>query len=68
MKTSLVAVKVRNGDLAHALKIFKKKVSASGHIDELRRRQEYIKPSLLKRVQKQKAIRNRERNLRLERE
>lgn len=57
MSVSLVTIKVRNGDLTQALKVFKKKVSASGHIEELKRRREYIKPSLLKRVQKQKAVR-----------
>lgn len=57
MKKSLVTIKVRNGDLAQALKVFKKKVSASGHIDELKKRQEYIKPTTKRRLVKQKAKR-----------
>lgn len=57
MKTSLVAVKVRNGDLAQALRVFKKKVLSSGHIDELKQRREYTKPTTKRRLVKQKAIR-----------
>jgi len=57
MKTSLVAVKVRNGDLAQALKVFKKKVLSSGHIDELKQRKEFTKPTTKRRLIKQKAKR-----------
>jgi ribosomal protein S21 len=59
---SLVKVEVRKGDLNQALKIFKKRVNASGHIDELKERREYTKPTTKRRLQKQKAIRNRKLN------
>lgn len=59
---SLVKVEVRKGDLNQALKIFKKRVNASGHIDELKQRREYTKPTTKRRLQKQKAIRNRKLN------
>jgi len=57
MGVSLVAVKVRNGDINQALKVLKKKVSASGHIEELKERREYVKPTTKRRLIKQKAKR-----------
>ena len=45
-------VEVRNGDFNYALRKFKKKVQEAGIIQEVRRRQEYVKPSELKRKQK----------------
>ena len=56
MKPKLVSVRVTNGDLAKALKLFKKKVEISGHLNELRERKHFVKPSTLKRLQKQEAI------------
>jgi small subunit ribosomal protein S21 len=56
MKNSRVGVKVKNGDLGKALKLFKKKVEISGHLNELRERRYFVKPSTLKRLQKQDAI------------
>ena len=61
MKLSLVSVEVRNGDLSKALKVFKKKVESSGHIQELKDRREYTKPTTKRRLTKQKAIRENER-------
>ena len=49
-----VIVKVRNGDLNRALKIFKKKVNEFGILQEVKNRQEYIKPSAIKRELKNK--------------
>ena len=43
-KTGLT-VEVRNGDVTKALRIFKKKVAEAGIIQEVRDRQEYVKPS-----------------------
>ncbi len=43
---------VRNNDFNGALRKFKKKVQEAGIIQEVRRRQEYVKPSELKRKQK----------------
>jgi small subunit ribosomal protein S21 len=48
---------VKNGDLAKALKKFKKKVMESGHLIELRERKEFVKPTTKKRLQKEKAVR-----------
>ena len=47
----LVSVEVRNNDIAKALKLFKKKVEQSNHLQELRDRKEYKKPSTRKREQ-----------------
>ena len=68
MNKSLVAVKVRNGDINKALKIFKRMVNESGHIQELKERREYTKPTTKRRLIKQKAIRNNERMVRIEKE
>jgi len=54
---SLVSVQVRNGDINKALKIFKKRGFDSGHLQELRDRKEYTKPSVARRKQKQQAVR-----------
>jgi len=40
-----LSVEVRNGDFNGALRRFKKKVQEAGIIQELRERQEYVKPS-----------------------
>ena len=42
---NLVKVKVRDGNITQALKVFKKKVNKSNHLVELKERQEYVKPS-----------------------
>jgi ribosomal protein S21 len=48
MGVSLVRVKVRDGNITQALKVFKKKVTKSNHLEELKKRQEYLKPSVVK--------------------
>jgi len=58
MSNKRVSVKVRNGDINRALKKFKRGVIESGHIFELKDRQEYIKPTTKRRKQKQQAIRD----------
>ena len=58
MSKKLVTVKVRKGDINRALKRFKRAVMDSGHLFELRERQEYTKPTTIRRKQKQQAIRN----------
>jgi len=58
MGKKLVTIKVRKGDINRALKRFKRAVMDSGHLFELRERQEYTKPTTIRRKQKQKAIRN----------
>jgi ribosomal protein S21 len=54
----MVRVTVKNGDINKALKFFKNKVEESGHLKELRERQEYIKPKTKRRTIKLNAIRN----------
>lgn len=48
-----LAVEVRNGDVNKALRIFKKKVQEAGIIQEVRERQQYVKPSEKRRRAKQ---------------
>ena len=52
MSVQLVSVEVRNGDIQKALKLFKKRVEQSNHIQELRDRRYYKKPSTIKREQR----------------
>jgi len=56
-KKSLVSVKVIKGDINRALKKFKRGVSESNHLIELRERKTYTKPKTIRRKQKQQAIR-----------
>lgn len=53
-----LTVEVRNGDVNAALRRFKKKVQEAGIIQEVRDRQEYVKPSI-KRAKAKKAGRAR---------
>ena len=52
-----LAVKVVNGNIELALKAFKRKMKDSGKMEEVKDRKEYLKPSAIKRKQKQQAIR-----------
>ena len=52
-----IGVKVVNGNIEGALKKFKKLVKDSGILNELRDRQEFLKPSIKNREVKLKAIR-----------
>jgi small subunit ribosomal protein S21 len=65
MHNSRVGVKVKNGDLGKALKLFKKKVEISGHLNELRERKHFVKPSIINRIQKLDAIYKEKKKLRL---
>ena len=56
-KKSLVTVKVIKGDINRALKKYKRRVNDSGHLLELRERKYYTKPKTIRRAEKQKAIR-----------
>jgi small subunit ribosomal protein S21 len=64
----LASVEVRNNDIAKALKIFKKKVEQSGHIQELRERRYYKKPSTLKREQMNEVLYQNKKLRQIERE
>lgn len=57
MGLSRVSVEVRNGDINKSLKIFKKKVLESGHLDELKERRYFTKPTTKRRLEKQQAVR-----------
>lgn len=52
MSTLVEVTKRSNEDINSLLKRFKKKVEKSGHLAELKERRYYIKPSVVKRVQK----------------
>jgi small subunit ribosomal protein S21 len=54
----MIKVKVGKGkgDIEKALKIFKNKIRKTKLIEEIRNRQEFIKPSVKKRNKKRKAI------------
>jgi len=57
MGVTRVSVEVRNGDVNKALKVFKKKVAESGHLEELRERRYFTKPTTKRRLEKQQAVR-----------
>ena len=53
----MIIVPVKEGDnIERALKKFKRKYEKTGVVKELRKRQQYNKPSVLKRLQMQHAI------------
>jgi len=52
-----MTVKVINNQIEPAIRLWKKKLKESGKIEELKARKEYIKPSAVRRKQKQQAIR-----------
>jgi small subunit ribosomal protein S21 len=54
---SLVSIKKRDGeDISSLLKRFKRKVENSGHINELKERRYFVKPSMVKRIQKNQLL------------
>ena len=53
----MIIVPVKDGEnIERALKKFKRKFEKTGVVKELRARQQYIKPSVLKRLKMEKAI------------
>ena len=53
----MIIVPVKDGDnIERALKKFKRKFEKTGVVKELRARQQYDKPSVLKRLEKEHAI------------
>jgi small subunit ribosomal protein S21 len=54
----MLIIDVKDGNIERALKVYKNKVKSVKQIEQLRNRKEFLKPSITKRVQKQKAIRN----------
>jgi len=57
MGVSLVKVVVRDGNITKALQVFKKKVMKSNHLNELKDRREYTKPTTERRLEREKAKR-----------
>ena len=62
----LVSVQVRNGNIQKALKIFKRRIDDSGHLQLLRTKQQYTKPTTVRRKQKQQAVREQQKLTMLE--
>jgi small subunit ribosomal protein S21 len=62
----LVSVQVRNGNIQKALKIFKRRIDESGHLQLLRTKQQYTKPTTVRRKQKQQAVREQQKLTMLE--
>jgi small subunit ribosomal protein S21 len=54
----MLIVDVKDGNIERALKVYKNKVKSVKQIEQLRDRKEFEKPSVTKRIAKQKAIRN----------
>ncbi len=53
----MIVVQVKDGEnIERALKRFKRKYERTGVVKELRRRQAFVKPSVQKRKQKQRAV------------
>ena len=53
----MLKIPVIKGNINKALKQFKRKFKKTGILKEIRKKQQYIKPSLKKRIQKNEAIR-----------
>jgi small subunit ribosomal protein S21 len=58
MKIELTRTKVVRGDINKALKRFKSVTMDSGHLDELKERKQYTKPTTKKRKMMKDAVRN----------
>jgi small subunit ribosomal protein S21 len=54
----MLIVDVKDGNIERALKVYKNKVKSVKQIEQLRDRKEFEKPSVTKRIAKQKAIKN----------
>jgi small subunit ribosomal protein S21 len=52
-----VSVKVQKGNIQKALRLFKRKIEDSGHLQLLRENQTYTKPTTVRRREKQLAVR-----------
>lgn len=61
-----MSVKVVHNQIEPAIKLWKRKLKESGKIEELKDRKEYIKPSAIKRKQREEAIRKEARNRRFQ--
>ena len=55
----MVFIKVTGNNLQKAISIFNKKVKQAGIVQEVYRRQEYLKPSIKRKLKKEEAIKKR---------
>lgn len=63
VKISGLRVEVKDGNVEKAIKIFSKKVQASGKLKEYKERGEFVKPSVKRRMARKAAvIRSRQQN------
>lgn len=53
----MLIIDVKDGNIEKALKAYKNKVKSVKQIEQLRDKKEFLKPSVTKRIQTQKAIR-----------
>ena len=58
-----LAVRVVNNQIELALKLFKRKIKDSGKLDIVKSKQEFVKPSVVKRKKREDAIRKNAYNL-----
>ena len=68
MKIELTRTKVIKGDINKALKRFKSATMDSGHLEELKERKQYKKPTTVKRKMMKDAIRKQKWDLEKEKE
>ena len=52
----MLKIPVIKGNIEKALKLFKRKFKKTGALKEVRERKNYIKPSLKRKIQKEKSI------------
>ena len=68
MKVRLTTTKVIKGDINRALKRFKSATMDSGHLEELKERKQYKKPTTVKRKMMKDAVRKQKWDLEKEKE
>ena len=68
MKIELTRTKVIKGDINRALKKFKSATIESGHLEELKERKQYTKPTTKKRKMMKDAVRKQKWDLEKEKE
>lgn len=54
----MISVQVKNGNVDAALKKFKQRVAKSGLPSEVKKKQQYDKPGIQRRIAKKEAIKN----------
>ena len=54
----MLIIPVMKGNIDRALKVFKRKFKQTGTLKEIRERKQFTKPSVKRKLEKEKAIRN----------